>query len=417
MVALDQGKGAARDTGTASLSACELADLLLLAVVRKRVSALVVEPAEVGHRLNVEQAGRAVASSTLDSSLADAVVARLGLLAGLDPASAADALGRLRIRAGGADTEVLVALHEDERGFGIELRRIEQGSDDATSSDSLQRMGVYRIEAELGRGGMGVVYRGLHETLDKPVAIKLINESLAQQSETAMRFLREARAASRVRHPAIVDVTDFGALADGRPFLVMELVEWPTLQDVLDNEGSLAPLRAVRIAALVADALDAVHRRGVVHRDLKPANLFLGPNDEIKVGDFGAAKLVGAAGADRGEHPSELDLLIGTPHYMSPEQARGLPIDARSDLYALGCCLFRMISGSVPFSGLSSIDTMLMHINDPVPALRSPREPVPPALAAIVERALMKDVAQRYPHAGEMLADLDGVAQTLSKGG
>ncbi len=367
---------------------------------------MILEPGPDGHRLTVDQGG-VCRSAPMDSDVAAAAIVRLCVLARLDLRASADPLGRLRVCSAGVESEVLVEVHADQRGLGAALRRIATAGEDGAAAlpgGALDRVGSYRVEAELGRGAMGVVYRGVHEVLEKPVAIKVISDTLSHRPETAERFLREARAASRVRHRGIVDVTDFGALPDGRPFLVMELVEWPTLLSVLKKEGPFRPARAATLAALVADALDAVHARGVIHRDLKPSNLFLGPDDHIKIADFGTAKVTVTDG--KPERLTQTGVIMGTPFYMSPEQARGHATDARTDLYALGCILFRMITGKVPFSRGSAMDVLMSHINEPPPPMVSPFGPLPPGLVAVVDRALAKDVSDRYPHAGEMLADL-----------
>jgi serine/threonine-protein kinase len=383
-----------------------MADWLLMTAARKRATALTLEPTDVDHRMTVEQGAHTVARMNIPSALATATIVRLGLLAGLDLRAQRDPLGRLRMQTDAGTSEILVEIHEDERGYGAALRRIATADEDGAgvaSGDSLRRVGVYRIEEELGRGGMGIVYRGVHEILQKAVAIKVISETLAQRPETGVRFLREARAASRVRHAGIVDVTDFGALSDGRPFLVMELVEWPTLQDVLKKEGPLRLARAVHIAAQIAGALDAVHAHGVVHRDLKPSNLFLGPSDRIKIGDFGAARLSPAGAAIQGEQVGEAGLVVGTPFYMSPEQARAQPTDGRTDIYALGCILFRLITGALPFIGDTPLDVLLRHVSQPVPEVVSPFGPVPRWVVDVIARALAKDAADRYQRADEML--------------
>ncbi|HRI50920.1 MAG TPA: protein kinase [Pseudomonadota bacterium] len=272
----------------AQLPVCDIVDLLLLALVRHKASAVTIEPAGNGHAIRYERGTSTVTLETLTPERGDAVVMRLAIVFGIAVGSSEEQIGRLRIRGRrrGSDpdlpappaTEILVAIRPTASGLSAELHRFAGPEDQVpggelvpVASDSgpedNRRIGPYRISTELGRGSMGIVYRAEHLVLQKAVAIKILHPGMAGDPEAAARFIMEARAACRARHPGIVDVTDFGRLPGGRAFLVMELVEGPTLEVVLQS-GPLAPARAIRIAAAVAEALRAASAHCVVHREL-----------------------------------------------------------------------------------------------------------------------------------------------------
>ncbi len=396
-------------------SALDVADWLLVAAARGRGSIL-LEPAGDLHSVMVERDAVLQGISWLMPALGDAVCARLAFVAGLELATAREQLGRAEVRVGREDVELLIAVRLSQSGLGVELERIsaqrESVPEPKVTADA-NRIGIYKVVGELGRGGMGVVYRGEHEALAKPVAIKVLYAQMAQDPEMAGRFVREARAASRIRHPGIVDVTDFGTLPDGRGFLVMELVEGITLADVMAN-GALLPARAVAFAHQIATALEAAHERGVVHRDLKPANVFVDENEQVKIGDFGAAKVVEST-----TEPSDTQrgTIFGTPFYMSPEHARGLETDPRSDIYSLGCVFYEMISGKVPYDGQTALDVLSQHITALVPPIRSPHGPLPELLEHVIRRAMAKRVEERYQSARELLNDLTRLQTALGRAG
>jgi serine/threonine-protein kinase len=269
------------------------------------------------------------------------------------------------------------------------------------------------VLGHLGAGGMGVVLSGEHVFLARPVAIKLMRDSIAQSSVMVRRFLAEARAASRIVHPNVVEVTDYGVLADGRPYLVMEWVGGQPLDRMLADRGALPPGPAMRVARAVAEGLVAAHARGVVHNDLKPANIVLleGSSDQhpaLKIVDFGAASFPsGAASVELDEH-------IGTPAYMSPEQVRGEPTDGRSDVYALGAVLYEMLTGAPPFAG--NIRSVLRaHLtSEPAPP-SSPFGAMPSPVTRVVVRALAKRLEQRPQSAVEFMLDLDRALSVLER--
>jgi eukaryotic-like serine/threonine-protein kinase len=402
--------------------AVDVADLLLAAVARRKCTAVLIEPDRDSHTVSLERSAGNATVARLPSDVGDAVAARLALIAGMDVLGN-ELLGRLRVRVGREECEILISVNSAPDGLSAEIRRIVTAADRAgvatTDSDiTLNQIGPYKLIDELGRGGTGVVYRAEHQALGKPVAIKVLYVDVASDPVAASRFIREARAASRARHPGIVDVTDFGTLHDGRSYLVMELVEGQTIDQLL-GDGALDPLRAVLLIRQIALALEAAHRAGVVHRDLKPANIFILAEPErgdpvIKIGDFGAAKL-----ETPGLSPavSQNNLVFGTPYYMSPEHASGRPTDRRTDVYALGCVLFELISGQVPFVGETTFEIMTKQVNDPPPPLTSPYGPLPAAVERVVSRALAKSADHRYQSAAEMAGDLDLAAGVLRRAG
>jgi len=263
-----------------------------------------------------------------------------------------------------------------------------------------RRLGNYDIVEEIGRGGMAVVYRAYQRSLNRHVAIKVLAPQLSFDQQFVERFQREARAAAKLQHPNIVVIHDV-AHQQGIYFLVMELLEGRTLKQLIEQKGSLSPERAARIVEQVASALDYAHQQGFVHRDIKPANIFIGKDDRTTLADFGIAKA-----ASETQHLTRTGMLIGTPEYMSPEQAEGGEVDYRTDLYALGVVLYQMLAGRVPFQSTTPHATLHAVIYEPPPPLRQLR----PGLSSAVESAVMKSIAkqpaQRYQSGSEMVAAL-----------
>jgi serine/threonine protein kinase len=284
--------------------------------------------------------------------------------------------------------------------------------------------GRYRIEALLGAGGMGAVFRGHHLFLDRPVAIKVLRPHLARDPVAARRFVREARGTHAVVSDHAVQVLDCAATDDGLPYIVLELLDGRTVADELRADGPLAPRRAVRIARGVCAALAAAHRVGLIHRDLKPENLMLvrrgGDPDHVKVLDFGLAKAMETAG-DRALSMAALTqggVVFGTPDYMAPEQALGEPLDGRCDLYSLGATLFEMLTGQPPFSRASALAVLAAQVREPAPRLAS-LAPVriPAELDDLVAACLAKRPADRPASADELAAALAGLEPTLAGAG
>ena len=268
----------------------------------------------------------------------------------------------------------------------------------------------YKIVGTLGRGGMGVVYLAEDTHLARRVAIKFSSAPRENEPYRA-RFLREARAASALNHPHIARIYDYGESADGQPFLVMELVAGEDLAHLLQR-GGMSVLQAVRIADEVAEALGEAHRSGIIHRDIKPSNIVINEQGQVKVLDFGLAKLYHDP-TPTSEDSSTVatsatveGVVLGTPAYMSPEQAREAPLAPRSDLFALGAVLYECLAGRRSFGGANSVEILagVLHVEPPPPSRWNPR--VPPALDAVVAKALAKNPDARYQSAHEMLADL-----------
>lgn len=263
------------------------------------------------------------------------------------------------------------------------------GRDEALQSGD--RVGDYEVVREIGRGGFGRVYEVVHGALGKRAAAKVLNAERAARPEVIQRFLQEARAGAKLEHPGIVEVFAYGRLDDGRPYFVMELLDGRSLAELLDERGRLELAEAVPILRDVAAALDAAHAHGIAHRDLKPANVFLEDTGRTRLLDFGVAKLLNGSGADATDDSA----IIGTPHYMSPEQSRGRPIDTRADLYALGVLCFRMLTGKHPFEGEDAVGVLVQHAAHPAPKPSA----VLPSLSTEVDRTVLamleKDPAKR----------------------
>ncbi len=280
--------------------------------------------------------------------------------------------------------------------------------------------GGYRIDARLGAGGVGAVYRGTQLRLERPVAIKILHEGL--HPSFAARFEREAMALAALRHPNIVTVTDYGVdkrndaagVEHDTPFIVMELLEGETLHYQL-TQGPLAPQRVFELARDLLRALSFVHEQGLVHRDLKPGNIFLEklPHDEqrLRLLDFGLAKFIdGSRGS--GEVVTRQGDIVGTPAYMAPEQIAGDVVDARTDTYAVGVVLFQMLAGRTPYEG-AAVDMLTSHLVSPVPSLKQKRPSVTarPELEALLARALSKQRDARFQTCTEMLNALEAIEQ------
>jgi serine/threonine-protein kinase len=276
-----------------------------------------------------------------------------------------------------------------------------------------ESIGNYRITSLLGEGGMGAVYVAEHPGIGRRVAVKVLLPALASDQEMVTRFFNEARAANAIHHPGIVEVLDFGTLASGASYIVMELLEGESLATRITRGGRLAPDAAVEVALQAAAALGAAHVKGIVHRDLKPDNLYLVPDQQnpgrerIKVLDFGIAKLADGMQAGRSSVKTRTGVIMGTPIYMSPEQCRGTRvIDQRSDLYALGVILFEMVCGTPPFVSDGQGELIHMHIAEPPPSPRRFTPELSLSLEAAILRALAKDPAQRFQSMEELTAVL-----------
>jgi serine/threonine-protein kinase len=271
----------------------------------------------------------------------------------------------------------------------------------------VSKVGRYEILAKVGQGAMGVVYRAQDPTIRRVVALKLLpadpeaaqEASAAQGRSTAGLFEREAQAAGALLHPNIVTLYDAGR--DGSwYYLAMEFIEGDTLAVEIARQGKVDPARGAEIVAVVADALDFAHERGVVHRDIKPANLMILPDRTVKVADFGIARLSSTTST------LTSDMMIGTPHYMSPEQVSGGKIDGRSDLFSLGVVLYEALTGRKPFQAETLAAVLHSIMSSTPPPVRDVDSTVRPELSAIVARAMARDPAQRYARGRDMAADL-----------
>src|SRR5437660_10292074 len=252
--------------------------------------------------------------------------------------------------------------------------------------------GRYRLEARIGAGGMSTVYRAFDETLERQVAIKLLNREVTSDSDELERFRREARAVAQLSHPHIVGVIDAGEDA-GRPYIVVEYVEGETLKDRIRRLGRLPVTEAVAYAIEIARALGAAHARHIVHRDVKPQNVLIDEEGSAKVTDFGIARTLDEEGLTVDGR------VLGTTDYVSPEQALGRPVTGQSDLCSLGVVLYEMLTGDVPFHGDSPVAVAMKHVREDPPDAQSLRPELSAATASVLDRALAKDLARRYPDA------------------
>ncbi len=276
--------------------------------------------------------------------------------------------------------------------------------------------GRYSLESKIGEGGMGVVFHARHAVIERPLAIKVLKREAMRDPATIRRFVQEAKAASRISHPNIVDITDFGTTLDGMTYSVMEFVAGQTLGAAIRLGAPFAPPRALQITAQIARALSAAHDKGIVHRNLKPDNVFLierdGRSDFVKIVDFGIAKIAPLGGEAAEPRLTRAGSVFGTPEYMAPEQAAGRgDADARVDIYALGVILYQMICGRVPHRGESVARTLAMQMLDPIepPSKVRPDLAIAPALEAVVMRALARPRDQRYQTMGELLEALERI--------
>src|SRR5688500_5063806 len=318
------------------------------------------------------------------------------------------------------EVESLLSFHDRSEGF-IETPPYKTAAElfDGGGAESLvgRVVGVYKVERELGRGGMGEVYLARDTRLGRPVALKLLPALYTTDPERVRRFRQEARAASALNHPNILTIYEVGE-ADGLRFIATEYVEGETLRALLAG-GGLTLERALDVAIQTACALAAAHEAGIVHRDVKPENVMVRPDGYVKVLDFGLAKLVEREPAGEGggpppaRHSTNPGIMLGTISYMSPEQARGQKVDARSDIFSLGVVLYECVAGRTPFEGETQSDILVSILSEEPPPLAVHTADAPGALQVIIDRALRKDREGRYQTVGEMLGDLQELKREM----
>ena len=296
--------------------------------------------------------------------------------------------------------------------------------DDGEALIGMMIDGRYRLEGTLGRGGMGLVYRAAHVGLRRQVAVKILHPSLAASHDVRSRFEREALAFGKIDHPNCVAVYDSGRLPDGSLYLAMELLDGKSLADVLEQDGQLAPGRALHILAGILRGLAHIHHAGLIHRDIKPENIFLirqgADLDFAKILDFGIAKAMNASELDDGVKLTQAGMAFGTPIYMAPEQALGNPMDGRADLYAASVMAYEMLCGAPPFYSDDKLEVMSMHTARPVPPMRQRMikggRPVPSSIERLIVRGLTKKPSERYASAEVYLAAVEQALETPDGG-
>jgi serine/threonine protein kinase/tetratricopeptide (TPR) repeat protein len=279
----------------------------------------------------------------------------------------------------------------------------------------------YEILEKIGAGGMGAVYKARHQLMHRQVAIKMVLAQLSANSMTLKRFTQEARATSQLNHPNILTVFDFGISPSNQPYLVMDFLEGVNFGRVLEETRQIPIARAIGIFLQVCAALGHAHQKGIVHRDLKPSNIMLieldGQPDFVKVLDFGIAKVLSSVDGET-DNLTRTGEVFGSPLYMSPEQFRGKSMDARSDIYSLGCVMYRSLAGICPVTGKDVLECMYKHVNESIPpfSVTAPEAEIPERLEQIIMKALAKDPDERYASMNDLRADLEVCAEELALG-
>ena len=276
-----------------------------------------------------------------------------------------------------------------------------EGTPGLTSPIGSTLSGRYRLSSKLGSGGMSTVYLAVDETLERSVAVKVLHAGISDQPDQIERFRREARAVAQLSHPNVVAVIDAGE-DGGHPYIVFEYVEGETLKQRIDRMGRLPVDEAAAYAIEIGRGLAAAHARMLVHRDVKPQNVLIDAEGRAKVTDFGIALSLESDGL------TKTGRVLGTTDYVSPEQAMGQDVDARSDIYSLGILLYEMLTGQPPFQAETLVGVAMKHVNEPMPDIQEARPQVSAALSAVIERATAKDPKRRYADMGAMLSDLEG---------
>ena len=275
------------------------------------------------------------------------------------------------------------------------------------SPATIAKIGKYEVTAVIGRGGMGVVYKAMDRRMNRLVAIKMVTGAFAENEEQLKRFYREARSTGMLQHPGIVIVHDLGD-EEGNPYLVMEYLEGAPLNKLMDRGVEFTTTEKLDLIMHVCNALHYAHGRGVVHRDIKPANIMVLRDGSVKIVDFGIALIADHSLTRTGQ-------VMGTIHYMSPEQIKGQTVDGRTDIFAAGVMLYKFLTGHLPFEGIDTVSTMRIILDEPPPSLRQYLQGVPEELERVLQRALAKDREARYPSAQDFAADLLRLRQHVSR--
>lgn len=396
-----------------------VADVALATAVKAQADAVYLEPSVTNperYAITFERGSAMLAAVEIDGQLGAAVIARLAFIGDLDLAANHASSAVVSVRAGGRDAEVVITVRPgNELRADLMVTRARGKLAAPVGPSPGDSIGNYRVLQFLGEGGMGTVFSVEHAALERRYALKVLRSRVVERDpRAAQQFLREARTAARVHHPNIVDVFDFGYLADGRPYFVMELLEGESLADRLERTGPLMPAEVVAIARQLAEALAAAHDRGVIHADVTPSNALIVDGDQlhVKLVDFGLALLAGEGLRD--ENP---EFVLGTPAYISPEQLRGLAATDRSDQYGLGAVLFELLAGHPPYEHEDLRKLCLMHIQAPIPSVTSPHGPLPPKLADIITTCLQKTPQARFPGIRAMIAALDEIERVTDRRG
>jgi hypothetical protein len=275
-------------------------------------------------------------------------------------------------------------------------------------------LGRYQVLERIGDGGMGTVYLAEHTTILKKFAVKVLSAELSVRPDHVDRFMREARSASMINHPNVVEITDFGMTPDGQPFFVMEHLQGKDLSQIIGESGSLPWKRVRNITIQLCHALQAAHDQGVIHRDMKPGNIVLvkrgNSPEHVKVLDFGIAKVLGQEG-ENNKGLTQSGMVVGTPEYMSPEQGWGQPVDHRGDIYAVGVLMYELLTGKIPFTGQTMMEILNRHMFD-VPDVKQPN--IPEEVGAIILKAMQKDRSLRFQSMNELAAAVEAVGTGAS---
>ncbi|NQT89416.1 protein kinase [bacterium] len=287
-------------------------------------------------------------------------------------------------------------------------------TDQAPSKLVGEQFGGYRMDEQIGSGGMGVVYRATHITTDRVVAVKVLHPRLVADRRFVERFLREAHAARTLQHPNVVKVFE-GGRTSASYYYAMEFIDGPTVAEELRKQGPYDPDIAIGIAIEIASALAYAHAQGIVHRDVKPENIMIAPDAKAKLADLGLAKFVAAGEHDLEHGPDGRPRIWGTPAYISPEAALGRDTDGRSDLYSLGATLYQMLTGCAPFAGGTVTEVLSQHVHQPLPSLQNLAPDLPHSLSDVLEKLMAKQPERRYQTGDELIADLNTVRTDIGQ--